>query len=182
MKKLIPLLTIFMLGSGTSISTAQTSLFAGLNVAESTNVGFWGVNPTVEVQQNITTNTTVDLRLNGFLDIAPKESEPELRGKEYHRSFYADLGLNVRLIDRSVDWIIGAGGSYQIGGERYISTASYYGGELIDYRFEETDFSGFGIFIKNSVEFNRSVSLNLTVYRYSFLGEYISFGPSFKIR
>lgn len=106
MKKLIPLLIIFMLGSGTSISTAQTSLFVGLN----------------------------------------------------------------------------AGGSYQIGGERYISTASYYGGELIDYRFEETDFSGFGIFIKNSVEFNRSVSLNLTVYRYSFLGEYISFGPSFKIR
>lgn len=106
----------------------------------------------------------------------------EFRRKEYHRSFYTDLGLNVKLINRAADWSIGAGGAYQIGAEKYVSEAGWRGDQLDFYRAEKTNSSRFGIFVKNTVEFGEVVSLNLTVYRFNFWAEYMSFGPSFKIR
>lgn len=180
MKKLFLSLFIFFLTISSSF--AQTSFFGGLNIAESTNKGFWGLNPTLEVEQNIASNLNIDLRINGFFDVHPNaELMKNVKIQEHHRSFYSDLGLNVKIINKKVDWSIGAGGSYQVGGERYLSGAGYYDGELTEYQIYSNNFSRVGFFIKNTLDFGEAVSFNLTVYRFRFWGEYMSFGPSFKL-
>ncbi|MDZ7659489.1 hypothetical protein [Fodinibius sp.] len=179
MKKLFSSLFIFFLTISSSF--AQTSFFGGLNVAGSTNVGFWGLNPTAEVEQKIFGNLNADFRLNGFVDLGPNENIPGVNTKDYHRSIYSDLGLNFKLIDRKVDWSIGAGGSYRIGTEKFVDEVGYNGNTLVHYDTRKINFSGFGIFVKNTIGFGKNVSLNLTVYRFNFWGEYMSVGPSFKI-
>lgn len=180
MKKLFSTLLFLLLMS--SICLGQTSFFGGLNAAESTNKGFWGINPTVGIQHPVSTNFNINLRLNGFLDLKPKSDIPQFQGKNYHRSFYSDLGIDFRIIDRAVDWSIGAGGSYQVGVEKYVSGAGWYGDKLTSYKTEKNSFSRFGVFIKNSIKFGETVSLNMTIYRFTFWGDYLSFGPSFKIK
>lgn len=179
MKKLLLTLIIFFLSLSSSF--AQTSLFGGLNAAGSTNVGFWGLNPTMEVEHTLFGNLNADLRLNGFFDLGPNENLPGVKAKDYHRSIYSDLGLNLKIIDQKVDWSIGAGGSYQIGTEKFIDEFAYNGNTLVHYDTRKVDFSRFGLFIKNTVALGEAVSFNLTVYKFNFWGEYISFGPSFKI-
>ncbi|MDZ7659477.1 hypothetical protein [Fodinibius sp.] len=180
MKK-ISLLT-FILFTLASSTFAQTSLSAGLNATGSMNVGYWGVSATIEAQHQLTPRLSADISLNGFHDLAPHEELlPNVKVSDYHRSVYSDLGLNFKLIDRKVDWSIGAGGSYQIGSEQYLQSASYYGEELTDYHIEKNNFSRFGVFVKNTIDFGQSVSLNIIVYRFEFWGEYMSIGPSFSI-
>jgi len=147
MKKLF--LSLFIVFLTISSSFAQTSFFGGLNIAESTNKEFWGLNPTLEVEQNITSNLNIDLRVNGFFDVHPNQVlMPNVKVQEYHRSFYSDLGLNIKVIDKKVDWSVGAGGSYQIGGEQYLGGAGYYDGELTDYHIEKKIFQGLEFSLK----------------------------------
>lgn len=180
MKK-ISLLT-FVLLTLTSSTFAQTSLSAGLNATGSMNVGYWGVSAIIEAQHQLTPRFSADISLNGFHDLAPHEELlPNVKVSDYHRSIYSNLGLNFKLIDRTIDWSLGAGGTYQIGSEQYLQSASYYGEELTDYHIEKNKFSRFGMFVKNTIDFGESVSFNITVYKFEFWGEYMSIGPSFSI-
>ena len=145
------------------------------------DVSFWGASAIVEAQHQFTPRFNADVSLNGFHDLAPKHNQPGIEPNDYHRSLYANLGLNFKLIDQTVDWSIGAGGTYQIGSEQYIQSSSYRGDQLMDYSIEETNISRFGVFVKNSLNLSKTFSFNITVYRFDYWGEYLSFGPSFKI-
>jgi hypothetical protein len=179
MKKIFFSVVIFFLTISSSF--AQTSFFGGLNAVNSTNKGFFGLNPTLEIEQNIFGNLNADFRFNVFFDLGPNENIPGVDTKDYHQSIYSDLGLNFKLIDRKVDWSIGGGGSYRIGAEKYVSGAGWTGDRLDFYETKRTNFSGFGIFVESTIGFGEKVSLNLTVYKFNFWGEYMSIGPSFKI-
>jgi hypothetical protein len=179
MKKLFLSFTIISLSL--SLSFGQTSLKGGINGAGSTNKGFWGLNPNLAIEHNLFGDLNADFRLNGFVDIGPNEKISGADVTDYHRSLYSDLGISYKLINRKVDWSIGGGGSYQIGVEKYVATAGWTGDRLDFYETEKTNFSRFGLFLKNTISFGEAVSVNLTVYRFDFWGEYISFGPSFHI-
>lgn len=180
MKKLF--LSLFIIFLTFSSSVAQTSFLAGLNIAESTNVGFVGLNPTLEVEQPLTFHISANATLNGFWDVyRVEESEPLFKKESYHRSFYSDLGLNVKIIDKTVDWSIGTGGSYQVGVQNYVDEAGWRGGELEFYDTRKTNFSRFGMLIRNTIGFGEVVNLNINIYRFNFWGEYMSVGTSFKL-
>ncbi|MEL7834658.1 hypothetical protein [Fodinibius sp. Rm-B-1B1-1] len=175
-------LSIIFLSFLTTISLAQPSIKAGLNIAESTNVGFVGLNPTLEVEQRLISNISANVTLNGFWDFNQvEEYEPLFKEKSYHRSFYSDLGLNIKIIDKAVDWSIGAGGSYQVGVEKYVDTAGWRDGQLQFYDTRKTNFSRFGILISNTIGFGKVVNLNINIYRFNFWGEYMSIGTSFNL-
>lgn len=161
---------------------AQTVVSAGLNGAETTSKGFWGINPTVEIKHHMTSTFNADLRINGFFDLMPAhELMQHIKVRDFHRSVYSDLGLNLKITDRYIDWSIGVGGTYQIGREQFLQSASFYGEELMFYDIRRTDISRFGIFVRNTLDFGHTVSLNLTVYRFEYWGEYMSLGPSFRL-
>jgi hypothetical protein len=181
MKKSVLVLALFYLYLTTPAAFAQSSVYAGMNVAETTNVGFWGINPTLELRREVAPGINLSLRLNGFLDVMPQKEEPAFKGQYYHRSLYSDLGIDLKLVDRAADLSVGLGGTYQVGTEEYILAASYQGDEVISYRTEKTNLSRLGMFVKSTVDFGDEVSLNLTVYRFSYWGEYFSLGPSFRI-
>lgn len=180
MKKL-SLISLLLLAITLS-SLAQTSLSVGANATGSMNVSYWGASAIIEAQYQLTSRLTAGLSLNGFHDLAPGDDQPGFEANDYHRSVYSNLGLNFKLIDQTVDWSIGAGGTYQIGSEQYIQSTSYRGDMLLDYSVEKNSFSRSGYFVKNTLGIGQRISFNITVYRFTYWGEYISLGPSFAIK
>ena len=179
MKKL-SLLT-FVLLTVISSTFAQTSFSAGLNATGSMNASYWGASAIMEAQHQLTSRLNGDLSLSLFHDLAPRDKQPGIEANDYHRSIYSNLGLNFKLVDRTVDWSIGVGGTYQLGSEQYIQSSRYRGDQLLDYSIAKTNFSRFGVFVKNALNFSPTFSFNITVYRFDYWGEYLSFGPTFKI-
>lgn len=180
MKKLAILSILLFVISVSSL--AQTSVYLGLNAATSTNVGFWGANPTFEIEHEIISNVHIDLRLNGFIDLkSDSELFPNVEVQEYHRSFYSDLGLNIKIIDRRIGWSVGGGVSYQLGSERYLESLGKRNGELLDFNIETDNFSRFGLYVNNAFYFGESISININVYGFRYWGEYMSIGPSFRV-
>lgn len=178
MKKLT--LTSALLLLFTTAGLAQTSFHAGLNGALSTSAGFWGINPSVETNHKLSGRLNAEFRLNGFFDLSPDPLVSGVAINEYHRSIYSDFGLNYKLIDRTMDWDIAAGATIRFGKEQYFSSASWRGDELKSYKTEQVNLTSAGFYLKNSIGVGKALRFNLTLYRFTYLGEYMSFGPSIK--
>lgn len=164
----------------TTSAFAQTSISGGINAAESTNLGFWGINPSLEIQHKLNSSFYADFNINGFLDLSRGEQNHEFRRKTYHKSLLTDLGINYQVINNSMSWAIGIGGTYRIGNEQYVSSTSYRGSTLVDYKIDSHNLSGFGYYLRNTMGFGKHLQLNLTVYRFDFTGQFWSVGPSYE--